>query len=97
MQTLEILYRWYIESLQEAKSDAMPVRVALNYNDTALEPRLLEFEEFERWLMDEWKSAQLRMAWLRSFTEGRETEFESLMNAARSLQRKTTIRLDRSR
>ena len=83
-QTLEVLYRWYVKSFQEAKSDAMPVRGALNYRDTAMEPRLLEFDEFARWLMDPWKSDQLRMAWLRSFTAGRETEFESLMDVARS-------------
>lgn len=83
-QTLNVLYRWNVDSFQQAKSDAMRVRAAMKYSDTALEPRLLGLEEFERWLMDEWKSDRLRIAWLRSFIEGRETEFESLMNAARS-------------
>ena len=83
-ETLETLYDWYVESFRQTADKARPTREALGYADTAAEPRLLEIAEFKRWLERDWKSDQLRQAWLRTFTQGREAEFRSLMASARS-------------
>ena len=80
--TLTTLYGWYLESFLESSENARPVREAFGYADTKLEPRKLAIIEFEKWLRVQWKSDELRQAWLQTFTSGHEAEFESLTMAS---------------
>ena len=66
-QAIRQLFEVYSRAFDQSDADAKAVRVSEGYAGTDFEPRKLDADEFQKWLLREWRTPLLKASWLNTF------------------------------
>ena len=66
-QAIRQLFEVYSLAFYQSDLDAKTIRVSEGYAGTNFEPRKLDADEFQMWLLREWRTPLLKASWLNTF------------------------------